>query len=94
MKDVDTARKLIIKVGENREIFLHGNVGNMAGNLVMAEYQKDVQLAIAKKRWDEANTSGCETVVTEDPSEYELMKEVTPKGKRTITLQDMILENM
>lgn len=94
LDDTETLRKLICAVGKNREMLLHGKEADLAGSLLMNEYMPGVMKNTAQKRFDDALAAGCRTLVTENPAEYELLKEVCPEGCRVLSAEEMILENM
>ena len=94
LDDVTTGRKLIEKVGVNKEMLLIGKEANLAGQLIMAEYMPDVIKQVAIDRWKNAINMDCKTVVTENPAEYVCLKATCPEGYRVITVEQMILENM
>ena len=94
LDDTETGRKLIDKVGINKEMLLIGKEANLAGQLIMAEYMPDVIMQVAKDRWQNAINMDCKTVVTENPAEYVAMKATAPNGYRVISMEEMILENM
>ena len=60
----------------------------------MNEYMPGVMKNTAQKRFDDALAAGCRTLVTENPAEYELLKEVCPEGCRVLSAEELILENM
>ena len=94
LDDVETGRKLINLVGENKEMLLNGKEANMAGNLIMDLYMHEKMLNVAKVRWGNAVNMGCHTLVTVNPDEHVLLGLTAPKGYRVITIEEMILENM
>jgi Fe-S oxidoreductase len=94
LDDVNYGRKLIEKIGINKDVLLIRKEANFAGSLIMNEYMPDVIKAVACNRWHEFNRMNCDTVVTENPAEYELLKANVPQGKRVISIEQMIIENM
>lgn len=94
LDDSITARKIIEKVGTNKEVLLISKEADNAGSLIMAEYMPDVIKMVAERRWGQALNMGCKTFVTENPAEYELLKANTPEGCRVITVEEMVLENL
>ena len=94
LDDSDTGRKLIEKVGVNKEMLLIGKEANLAGNLIMNEYMPLTMEKVAKDRWKNAKNMGCKTLVTENPAEYVMLKRTTPDGYRVISAEEMILENI
>lgn len=96
-RDLDNlgfGRKIIEKVGVVKDVLLIEKEANLAGSLIMNEYMPETIKAVAKTRWEEAERMNCTTFVTENPAEYEMLKATTPKGKRVITIENMIMENM
>ena len=94
LDDAETGRKLIEKVGENKDMLLCGKEANFAGSLIMNEYMPEVMKKVAENRWRDAINSDCETLVTESPSEYVMLKKTEPEGKRVITVEEMLAENL
>ena len=94
LDDSETGRKLIEKVGVNKEMLLIGKEANRAGQLIMAEYMPDVIVQVAKDRWQNAINMDCKTMVTENPAEYVALKATAPDGYRVISVEEMLLENM
>lgn len=87
-------RKLIEKVGVVKDMLLIGKEANYAGSLLMNEYMSDVIKTVALNRWRDAEGMNCKVLVTENPSEYELLKANCPSDKRVISVEEMILENL
>lgn len=94
LEDLDTGRKIIDKVGVNKEMLLIGKEANLAGQSIMSEYMPDVLVQVAKDRWTNAINMDCKTVVTENPAEYVALKQTAPSGYRAISLEEMVLENL
>ncbi|MBR0190139.1 MAG: (Fe-S)-binding protein [Clostridia bacterium] len=94
LDDCDTIRKIVAYVGTNKEMLLTGKEANLAGNLIMNEYMPNVQRTVALNRWEDAISAGCETLVTENPAEYELLKQTCPAWRRVISVEEMLTENM
>ncbi len=94
LDDSTTARKIVEKVGVNKEVLLIGKEADNAGSLIMAEYMPDVMQKVAERRWSQALNVDCKTFVTENPAEYELLKANAPAGCRVITVEQMVLENL
>ena len=94
LDDVDSGRKLISKVGVVKDMLLIGKEANLAGNSIMSLYMPDVLVQVAKDRWTNAINMECKTVVTENPSEYEALKNTKPEGYRLLSVEEMILENL
>jgi Fe-S oxidoreductase len=94
LDDVDTGRKLIEKVGKNREMLLIKKEANLGGMLIMSEYMPNVIKAVAENRLTDAKNMGVTTLVTENPSEYVALKAASDEGCRVISIEEMILENL
>lgn len=94
LDDVETGRKIIAKVGVNKEMLLHGKEANFAGSLIMNEYMPAVQKNVAKDRWVNAKNSDCHVLVTENPAEYEALKRTKPDGYDVKTIEQIIAENL
>ena len=94
LDDSVTGRKIIEKVGVNKEMLLIGKEANLAGQLIMAQYLPVVMEQVAKDRWTNAKNMDCKTVVTENPAEYVALKATCPEGYRVLSVEEMILENM
>jgi Fe-S oxidoreductase len=94
LDDYETGRALINQVGVNKDMLLIGKEANLAGQLIMNEYMPKVIEQVAKDRWVNAINMGCKTLVTENPSEYVMLKATCPDGYRVISIEEMILENM
>ena len=58
LDDGETGRKLIDKVGVNREMLLIGKEANAAGHSIMSEYMPGVMTQVAKNRWKNAENTG------------------------------------
>lgn len=91
LDDVESGRKLISYVGNNKEMLLIGKEANMAGSLLMAEYMPEVQRKVAEDRWFNAYGMDCKNIVTENPDEYELMKATLPEGYTIHTLESLFI---
>ncbi len=87
-------RKLIEKVGVIKDMLLIGKETNHAGSLLMNEYMPNVIKNVALNRWRDADGMNCKILVTENPSEYELLKATCPVDKKVISVEEMILENL
>ena len=87
-------RKLIEKVGVVKDMLLIGKETNHAGSLLMNEYMPNVIKTVALNRWRDAEGMNCKVLVTENPSEYELLKATCPSDKRVVSVEEMILENL
>lgn len=94
LDDVDTGRKIIDKVGVNKEMLLIGKEANLAGQSIMSEYMPEVLVQVAKDRWTNAINMDCKTVVTENPAEYVALKATAPEGYSVISVEEMVLENL
>ncbi|MBQ3219500.1 MAG: (Fe-S)-binding protein [Clostridia bacterium] len=94
LDDSETGRKLIEKVGKNKDMLLIGKEANLAGQLIMAEYMPQVMQQVALDRWTNAINMDCKTVVTENPAEYVALKATKPDGYNVISVEEMILENL
>lgn len=94
LDETETVRKLVEKVGVNKEMLLNGKEANMAGSLIMNEYMPAVQIQVANDRWFNAKNMDCKTVVTENPAEYELLKATAPEGFEVLSVEEMLLENL
>lgn len=94
LDDSETGRKLIDAVGINKEMLLIKKEANLAGHLIMNEYMPNVQAQVALNRWINAKNMDCKTLVTENPDEYELLKQTCPDGYRVLSIEEMILENL
>lgn len=94
LDDCETGRKLIDKVGVNKEMLLIGKEANAAAQPIMAQYMPDVMTQVAKDRWKNAENMGCKTLVTESPAEYVALKATAPQGYRVISVEEMLLENL
>lgn len=94
LEDSATGRNLIEKVGVNKDILLIGKEANLAGNLIMNQYMPDVIKMVAENRWQEAIRMDCSVLVTENPAEYALLSNTAPNGKRVVSVEQMILENL
>ena len=94
LDDVNFGRKLIEKVGVVKDVLLIRKEANLAGNLIMNEYMPEVIKMVAFNRFEEARRMDCDVIVTESPAEYEILKANLPQGKRVISVEEMILENI
>jgi Fe-S oxidoreductase len=94
LDDVETGRKLIEKVGKNREMLLIKKEANLGGMLIMSEYMPNVIKAVAENRLTDAKNMGVTTLVTENPSEYVALKAASDEDCRVISIEEMILENL
>ncbi len=94
LDDCTTIRKIIDKIGANKEMLLHGKEANMAGSLLMREYMPDVMTKIAQERLVNAKNMNCVTIVTENPAEYVLLKEVAKDQFTILSVEQAILENI
>ena len=94
LDDCETGRKLIDKVGVNKEMLLIGKEANAAAQPIMAQYMPDVMTQVAKDRWKNAENMGCKTLVTESPAEYVALKATAPQGYRVISVEEMLMENL
>ena len=94
LDDPDFGRRLIEKVGVVKDMLLIRKEANLAGNLIMNEYMPEVIKTVALNRWENVEGMGCKTVVTENPAEYVMLKATCPEGKKVISIEEMILENL
>ncbi len=94
LDDNDTARNIIARIGNNKEMLLIKKEANMAGSLVMNEYMPEVMTRIAKDRWVNAKNMDCKTVVTENPAEYVMLKNTMPEGYNVLSIEQAVLENL
>ncbi len=94
LDDSVTARKILSKIGVLKEMLLIGKEANFAGSLLMNEYMPDVMKRVAEDRWQNAIAMECKTVVTENPSEYVMLKNTAPSGYTVISIERAITENL
>ncbi len=94
LDDSVTIRKIIDSIGQNKEMLLIAKEANMAGSLLMKEYMPDVMLKIAKERLVNAKNMNCFTIVTSNPAEYVLLKEVADEQFTILSVEQAILENL
>ena len=94
LSDSETARKIIAKVGNLKEFLMNGKDTMYAGSLLMHEYMAEQMERVAGARWKNALGVDATTVVTESPSEYEMLKMTKPEGVRVISIEKAILENI
>jgi Fe-S oxidoreductase len=94
LDDSISGRKLIEKVGVNKDMLLIGKEANLAGQLIMAEYMPSVMSEVAKNRWFNVKNMGSKIVVTENPAEYVALKATCPNGYEVIAIEEMIMRNM
>ncbi len=94
LDDTTTARKIIDKIGVNKEMLLIGKEANMAGSLLMNEYMPNVMTDIAKERWINAKNMDCKVLVTENPAEYVMLKKTAEDGYAVLSVEEAILENL
>ncbi|MBQ7643160.1 MAG: (Fe-S)-binding protein [Clostridia bacterium] len=94
LDDTETGRKLIEKVGKNKEMLLIGKEANLAGHLIMNEYMPEVMKKVALNRWVNACNMDCKTIVTENPAEYVALKATCPEGREVISVEEMILRSL
>ncbi len=94
LDDISTGRKIISAIGNNKEMLLIGKEANMAGSLLMNEYMPEVMTKIAEDRWVNAKNMDCKTVVTENTSEYVLLKKTAKEGFKVLTMEEAVLENI
>lgn len=92
--DSETARKIISKIGLVKDFLMSGKDTMYAGSLLMHEYMAEQIERVAAARWKNALGVGATTVVTESPSEYEMLKMTKPENVRVITLEQAVLENV
>jgi len=77
LDDSESIRKIINVLGENREMLLNKKETVLAGNLIMNEYMPRVMEEVAKRRVINAKNMNAEIIVTENVSEYVLLKKVS-----------------
>ena len=94
LDDTETLRKIICLAGNIKEMLLYGKEADLAGSFLMREYLPEPIKKTAENRWSQALASGCTTLVTENPAEYELLKESCPPDCRVISVEEMILKNL
>lgn len=94
LDDDNTVREIIAAIGVCKETMLHGKEADAAGNLIMNEYMPSVMKLVAQNRWDRLKKTGSKTVVTESPSEYELLKSTCPEGYEVLMVEQAIAENL
>lgn len=94
LDDSVTVRAIVKKVGEAKDFLMSGKDTMFAGSLLMHEYMSEQIEKVALTRWKNANGIGATSVVTESPSEYEMLKMTKPDGFELLTVEQMILENL
>lgn len=94
LDDTETGRKIIEKIGNNKEMLLNRKEANMAGSLLMREYMPEVMERVAQDRWVNAKNSDCKVLVTENPAEYEMLKSVCPDGYEVKSVEEAISDNL
>ena len=91
LEETEPARKILEKCGTVNEMLLHGKDTVAAGSLIMAEYMPDVMLNVARRRWDNAISSGAEALVCAQPAEYALLKAAKPDNMELLTIEEVVL---
>ena len=94
LADSDTVRKIIAKIGEVKDFLMSGKDTMFAGSLLMHEYMAEQMQRVASDRWKNATGIDAKTVVTESPTEYEMLKMTKPEGLNLLTLEQAILNNL
>ena len=94
LDDITTGRELIDLVGDRKEMLLIGKEANLAGNLIMNEYMPEKMALVAKNRWVNAINMGCNVLVCENPDEHVLLNKYAPEGYHSITIEEMIINNL
>ncbi len=92
--DEETVRKIVDMLGASKEFLMHGKDTMFAGSLLMREYMPEVMRGVAEARWKNAAGVGADTVVTESPCEYEMLKMTCPAGCRVLTAEGAVSENL
>ena len=87
-------RKIIAKIGEVKDFLMSGKDTMFAGSLLMHEYMAEQMQRVASDRWKNATGIDAKTVVTESPTEYEMLKMTKPEGLNLLTLEQAILNNL
>ena len=73
-------------------MLLFGRDTMLAGNLIMGEYMPEIMKKIAVMRWTNALNMNAETVITECPAEYEMLKSVKPEGVELLSVEEAVLK--
>ena len=71
---------------------LHGKETVLAGNLIMYTYMPKVMEAVAKKRWNNAETANAEVLVTASPAEQYLLSKTKPAGIALMKIEEVLLQ--
>ena len=94
LSDSETARNIIDRIGENKDFLMSGRDTMFAGSLLMHEYMPEQMKRVARDRWKNAVGVCADIVVTENPSEYEMLKKTVPESLTVITLERAVLDNI
>ena len=94
LDDSVTARKIVDYVGASKDFLMNGKDTMFAGSLLMHEYMAEQMEKVALTRWKNAGGVGAKTIVTESPTEYEMLKMTKPDGFELLTIEEMVLENL
>ena len=89
LEETEPVREVLAQCGEIREMLLNRRDTMLGGNLIMNEYMPDVMKKTAHDRIVNALNIGGEIVVTQSPSEYELMK--ADGGVRVMSFEEVVL---
>ena len=91
--ETDEARKVITACAALKEMLCHGAATMWAGNLLMQQWMKNVILAVAACRLQNAKGVGAKVMVTASVSEYAALKAVDQTDVEILSIEELILEN-
>ncbi len=83
-------REILSYCGNVKEMLLYNKDTVLAGNLIMNEYMPLVMADVAKARVINAKNMNAETLVTESPAEYEMLKSVG--GIDIMSVEEVVLQ--
>ena len=85
------ARKVITACATLKEMLCHGAETMWAGNILMQQWLKNVMLAVARCRIQNAKGVGAKTMVTASVSEYATLKAVDQQDMEILSIEDLVL---
>jgi Fe-S oxidoreductase len=91
LEEIDPIRHILDTCGNRKEMLLYGKETVWAGNLIMKEFLPRIVEKTAKARWKNALSTGADVLVTESPSEYEVLLAVKPEDMQLMSLEEAVL---
>lgn len=94
LNETEIIREILKKAGNVKEMLLSGKDAVFSGSLIMNEYMPEVMRKVAENRWNNMRGMNLETIVTESPDEYVLLKRAQADNEKTLSLEQAVLKSL